>query len=799
MRRSLLRASQPTIFLRAALFVSVTLVLLLAQSLAPARAQNAVAELPLPDEVETLLDTEPLPQVAVDPARRYALLVHERKLLDRQRLAEPAVQLAGRRIELRSASAYAPLDYYGLTLIDLFSGQRTAIKLPRDAVIGFPMWAPDGSKFAFTLSRSLGTELWIGDPARGYASKLAGAIKASHGSACSWMADSRSLLCETEVGWRDRARAATTDTQTLIEVVTQQASLELPVVLSDQLVRSLLEAQLELIDTTTGGRYAIGSPAAFDSVRPAPSGIFFVVTRIAEPYPRVSGVDATVRLTEIWDRRGNVVRRLPAEARAVAWHASQAATLTWIERRAEADRLMLLQAPYGGAAVEAFVLPNTFSGLRFIGDANAALVSDYDGNGQRTDLWHVSLDASGENSHVLTSYPSSALQSPLMGTNRYGMPAVIERDGRIYWHGERSRGEERYRFLDLMSVETGEAQELWADQASAHEQLIDVLSADGRFLLVRGETGVLPPNYQVLDQASGERAAITRYEPPVPLLADARRIRLDYHRDDGLELGATLYLPPDYTGGSALPAILWAYPRQVVAVEDSTMMEGAERFPTFERAFRLFFLLQGYAVLDDVSMPIVGSDSSANDTFIQQVIANASAAIAAAQGTGYVDATRVGVAGHSYGAFMVANLLAHSRLFAAGAALSGAYNRTLTPFGFQTERRTLWEAPDTYLAMSPLLFSHQIEAPLLLVHGLNDDNAGTSPLQSTQLYSAILGNGGEAELLLLPWEGHSYRARESVLDTAAHMLRWFDRNLKGRAALPLEFGVQKETGAFLRP
>jgi dipeptidyl aminopeptidase/acylaminoacyl peptidase len=199
---------------------------------------------------------------------------------------------------------------------------------------------------------------------------------------------------------------------------------------------------------------------------------------------------------------------------------------------------------------------------------------------------------------------------------------------------------------------------------------------------------------------------------------------------------------------------------------------------TFTRAFRLFFLLRGYAVLDDVSMPVVGNESDANDTFVAQIVANAEAAIAAAGSTGSVDTTRVGVAGHSYGAFMVANLLAHSRLFGAGVAMSGAYNRTLTPFGFQTERRTLWQAPNTYLAMSPFLFSDRIQAPLLLVHGLTDNNAGTSPQQSLQFYQAIRGNGGDAELLLLPWEGHSYRSRESVRKTAAQMLRWFDDHLK---------------------
>ena len=253
---------------------------------------------------------------------------------------------------------------------------------------------------------------------------------------------------------------------------------------------------------------------------------------------------------------------------------------------------------------------------------------------------------------------------------------------------------------------------------------------------------------------------------------------LSYQRADGRELSATLYLPSDHEPEQKSPLIVWAYPRQYGEDNADPAVESSERFLDFERAFRLFYLTRGYAVMDDVSMPITGDSADANDTFLEQIVANATAAIQAAAETGIADPDRVGVAGHSYGAFMVANLLAHSHLFRAGIAMSGAYNRTLTPFGFQTERRTLWEAQETYLEMSPLLYSDQIEAPLLLVHGLLDDHPGTQPIQSEHLYKAIRGHGGQAELLLLPYEGHSYRGREAVLHTAAAMLEWFDQHLK---------------------
>jgi dipeptidyl aminopeptidase/acylaminoacyl peptidase len=551
-----------------------------------------------------------------------------------------------------------------------------------------------------------------------------------------------------------------------------------PTTLSEQQARRLLETQLAIVDSQSAGRHSIGVPAAFESVVAAPAQAFLLVTRLARPYPLVTGVDLAERVTEVWDRFGNVVARLPETARAIEWQAAQPATLAWVEQREGVDRVMWLPAPFSGPARERLALPHRFAGLRWLG-SSAALVSDYDSTQQRTELLYVDF-ADGERPKSVASYGGNG-QLPVIRTNRWGFDEVAVHDDGFYLRGTASTGDRRRAFVDHVALASGIRRRVWQARDAGDESFVGLASPDGRLVLTRRETSATAPNY-FLSSATGSALALTNFERPAEPAALARRIPLTYERSDGFDLSASLYLPPSYDRRSPLPLIVWAYPRQVSVGESVSMASTEESAMTSARAFRLFFLLRGYAVLDDVSMPIVGNESDANDTFVQQVVANASAAIDAAAATGFIDSKRVGVAGHSYGAFMVANLLVHSRLFGAGVAMSGAYNRTLTPFGFQTERRTLWQAQQTYLAMSPLLFSDRIEAPLLLVHGLKDSNAGTSPQQSLQFYQAIRGNGREAELLLLPWEGHSYRGLESVRKTAAHMLRWFDVHLKPEPA-----------------
>jgi len=260
-----------------------------------------------------------------------------------------------------------------------------------------------------------------------------------------------------------------------------------------------------------------------------------------------------------------------------------------------------------------------------------------------------------------------------------------------------------------------------------------------------------------------------------------KKERITYEREDGLPLYGTLYLPPDHKEGERLPLVIWAYPREYNDPKLAGQIRGsAYRFTFFRGTSQLFYVSQGYALLDGAQMPVLGDPKTMNDTFVEQIVAASKAAIDKLDSMGIIDPKRVGVGGHSYGAFMTANLLAHCDLFAAGVARSGAYNRTLTPFGFQSERRTLWQAPEIYFRVSPFMHAHKVNEPILLIHGEADNNSGTFPIQSRRLYHALKGHGATARLVMLPNESHGYSAKESVLHVLAEMVEWFDKYVKNK-------------------
>lgn len=732
----------------------------------------------LPPDVVRLLEAASLASASVAPDGSHLLLIHRRGLMERGQLGATEVSIAGRRIDPEARRPSVPLNYQGFSVVDLMDGDRREIALPSHKSVGYPRWAPDGSRFAYTLATDQANELWVADPREGDARRLAGNLNAVFAQPCVWLSDNRTLLCRRVEAAAFSARGS--EPEPWLQPV--RSGIQFAALRSDRInVEGLLESRLWSIDVVSGEERAIGAPAAITSVDPAPGADFLLITRVVEPYPQVDGIDDMQTRTEIWNRTGRIVKTLSETQRAVRWRSDRPATLSWVEQHEGHDRLVMQAAPFDEAADTVVAMAHRFAGMTWLGNGEV-LVREYIPERRVTRRWLVFMDT-GASPHLLDRRDVDTGTGGILVTTRDRRGRTVARvhNRHILLRGvDVTEAGQGAPYIDRINLDNGARTRQWTGGGDGYERIEAVISDDARTLLTRHETSDMPPNYFLVNRATGARVQLTHHTDPAPALRDIRTTPLSYIRDDGVELSATLYTPE--AASRPLPLVIWAYPKQVG--EQPALPESApvDRYLGTARGLKLFFLLCGYAVMDDVAMPIVDKGGSGNDSFVEQVVANARTAINAAARTGLVDPDRIAVAGHSYGAFMVGNLLAHSNLFRAGAALSGAYNRTLTPFGFQTERRTLWEAPELYLTMSPLMYSDRIDTPLLLVHGTADTNAGTSPLQSLQFYRAIRGNGGEAELLLLPREGHVYRTRESVLETASAMLLWFDRHLKVSAS-----------------
>jgi dipeptidyl aminopeptidase/acylaminoacyl peptidase len=356
---------------------------------------------------------------------------------------------------------------------------------------------------------------------------------------------------------------------------------------------------------------------------------------------------------------------------------------------------------------------------------------------------------------------------------------VLQNGDDIYLTGTGASPEGDRPFLDRLNLKTLQTARLFRCEPKTYESVVAPLTPDGKRLLTRFETETTPPNYFVRDLTASTKTAVTSFPDPQPQIRGVTREFVTYERKDGVKLSATLYLPAGYQKGQKVPVVMWAYPREFTDPGAAGQVSGSPyRFTTVSGASHLLLLTQGYAIFDNPTMPIVGPGETANDTYVEQLVASAEAAVNEVVALGVTDRDHIGVGGHSYGAFMTANLLAHSELFRAGIARSGAYNRTLTPFGFQNERRTFWEVPDIYAKMSPFWYANKINEPILLTHGEMDDNSGTFPIQSERLYMALKGHGATVRYITLPYEAHGYSARETNLHVITEMLNWMDKWVK---------------------
>ena len=782
--------------------------LLLLLPAAPLAAQDGY--LKPPQVVVDIVDAPPTPSVSTSPTRDKILLIDRVGMPTIADLAQPMHGLAGVRLNPRTFGPHAPGRATGAVIRDVATGRETRIQLPANAMLN-ASFSPDGKLIEFNAVDDNGNiNLWIADAATGQIRKV-GERRLNalgFGGGCNWL-DAGRLLCRlvpSNIGAPPQAPAAPN-----APVIQETSGRSAPVrtyqdLLADAhdeaLFRYYFTSQMAVIDARTGAVTEIGKPAIFASSQPSPDDQYLLVTRIPGPFSYQVPMNSFPRVTEVWNLNGDVVHTVasyPLEddrpagfvttlPRSANWHPNEPATLMWAEalddgnprKPAEMrDKVMMLKAPFSGGATEIARTPGRFGGLMWTERGDAFITDvDFSKRWRRTwaftpgtplaqwrSLWDLSMQDAYRN-------PGNPVFRP------DGSSKVLQRGDYIYLAGQGASAAGDRPFLDRLNVRTLKTERLWQSSEKDYESFVALVDDDATRIITVRESLTDPPNYYLRNLKNGRATALTNFKDPAPQLAGVTKQLVKYTRKDGVPLSATLYLPAGYQQGTRLPVVMWAYPTEFQSADVAGQVRGSpNRFTRYGGTSHLFFLTQGYAVFDNPTMPIIGGDT-ANNRYVEQLVASAEAAVDKVVELGVGDRHRIGVGGHSYGAFMTANLLAHSDLFRAGIARSGAYNRTLTPFGFQNEQRTYWEAPEIYNRMSPFNYAHKIKEPILLIHGEADNNSGTFPIQSERMYAAIKGHGGTVRYVVLPHESHGYSARESVLHTLAEMITWFDKHVK---------------------
>jgi dipeptidyl aminopeptidase/acylaminoacyl peptidase len=779
-----------------------------------------------PEPIPHILSAPPTPLVLISPDSEWLLVADRLTYPPIADLAQPMLRLAGVRINPATNGRHHPPRITGLHLVSIRDGKQINLVVPQNAYLSAPQWSPDGQRFAFTHTTANGIDLWVGQSATVSAHVLPSVkINAIMGEAVQWMPDGHTLLVQA-VPLRRRnppAEAKVPDGPIIQESDGKKA----PAATYEDLLQNAHDedlfdyysaAQLLLVDTTNGRITPVGKPGVFVRIDPSPDGEHILIARLHRPYSYLLPYEAFPKEVEVWDRAGKLEYKLadlpleehvpiegvPTGPRDYEWVATQLATLVWAEAldggdtKAKApfhDHLLMLSAPFKDQPKELARLEQRFSGggrgpgngrsaIEW-GENGLALVRDYDRKRRWSRTFAINVNQPGQAPRLL--WERSAQEryrdpgAPLMKTLINGKRVLAQNGDSIFLSGAGATPKGEFPFLDRLDLQSLKTERIFQCGDGSFETVAGLTANDGSQFVTRHESPTDPPNYFLRSAGSAEKRALTSFPDPAPQLHGITKQLVTYKRADGVQLSFTLYLPPNYKQGERLPTIVWAYPLEFNDADTAGQVSGSPyRFTTITGLVNVHLLLltQGYAILDNATMPVIGDPETMNNTYVEQVVASAQAAVDKAVEMGVTDPNRVGVGGHSYGAFMTANLLAHSDIFRTGVARSGAYNRTLTPFGFQSERRTLWEAQEMYLKVSPFMYADKIRHPILLIHGMADDNSGTFPIQSERLYQAIKGNGGIVRYVQLPNEAHGYLARESIEHVLYEMVTWFDKWVK---------------------
>ena len=777
------------------------------------------------------------PSAHVSPTQDTILLVSQQDYPPLSRVATPFLRLAGARIEPGNHSKHDTPGGYGIRpcirsfeLVRIADGVRTAVQLPVAACPESPTWSADGKQFAFANVVSTSVALWIGDARSGKVRQVPGVrMNPMFGSELQWMPDQKTLLVKLVPGNLGAPPPkplvpAGPSIQETGGAQGQSSTYENRDTLGSGHDEDLFDyyaaSQLALVDAASSAITLLGTVGLYDTLESAPDGRHLLVSAIHKPYSYVTTHDRFPRTVEVWDTANRdrpavqtiaklaLADRVPIHGVALGprdffWRPTEPATLLWAEaldggdwnvKVPARDKVMLQKAPFTSAAVELTRTEQRLQGISWSERPEIALVHEYDHNRHWRRAVLFNADQPQQTPRVLWDLSSEEKYAnpgqPVHRQQANGFWLVRVEGDSIYLAGTGSSPDGDRPFLDRLDLKTKKSERLFRSDKESYERFLSFRGVDPRSFLTWHQSVNEPPNAYLRTLGAAQQApaseavfassrvAVTQIADPTPAVRAIKKRLVKYKRADGLDLSFTLYTPPGYQEGTRVPTILYAYPRDYADASKAAQVTGSQATFTRLRNYRLL-LLAGYAIIDNASFPIIGDPKKAYDTYLEQLVADAKAAVDEAVRLGVADPKRIGVTGHSHGALMTVNLLAHSDLFRAGVATSGSYNKTLTPFGFQNERRSVWEAPEVYRKASPFFFVDKLKTPLLIIHGADDANPGTTPLQASKLYEALRGNGGTSRLVMLPHEPHWYSAMESNEQLLYELVSWFDKYVKG--------------------
>lgn len=779
-----------------------------------------------PKEIMDVLNAPLLPAVWTSPTGKYMIMADPIIYPPLEELASDMLKLAGIRVNPRNNGNHGEHGGTSPRIFNITNKVITPLSIPQNAEVIDVKWTVDGQRFALSIDHKDHIGLWIGD-IKGNIKEVKGlGLNKLLGTAVTWLPDQKKLLLlripkrgnppvapaipkgpEIKEGKGAVARS-TYESRNLLETAHD-----------GELFTYYATSEPVIYDPEKGTYQVLGASAPYTGVEFSPSGNYILVERLVGPWSNEVAYWRFAQEIEIWDKNGNKVstvasipladavpvQGVPMGARSVGWRATSPNTLFWIEALdggnpvaevTHRDKLMSLEAPFTGNAKEVFRAEHRIVGSGSWGEKEGMLMlTQWERKKRWVYVWLLDVDKGTSriwfDLNQNDSYNNPG--NPLFKQLANGQYVMREKNGSIYFSGSGASDKGNRPFLDLKELGTGKSERLFRCDTIKYEYFVG-FAEDENNIILRSESTVDVPNYYLgtfgnkkekakAGEAEREliRKPITNFADSSPELRKITKKIVKYQRDDGVQLSFQLNLPPNYVEGQRVPTVLYAYPLEYSGASEAGQVSGSDkRFMRIYGPSHMFFLLQGYAVLDQTAMPMIGDPETTYNTFVPQLVADAEAAVKKAVEMGVADPERIGVIGHSHGALMVANLLAHSDLFKAGIARSGSYNKTNQPFGFQSERRSLFEARDVYIQLSPTFFADKINEPILIIHGNDDSNPGTLTYQSEVLYEAVRGSGGTARLVLLPHEDHGYSAKENIEHVLWEQLRWFDKYLKGK-------------------